>query len=933
MPETYFYVTKPSPKDYKDQLTSNIGRIGTIRSLRPPKLERPKPIYLCSGFELSTSFISSDVTNPEFGSGLRNAEATESQPGLNCNDSNCGFNATGFDFNCTEPNVRLAGTEASFRSKAGSNFGSTAPKAIEEAATKDNFDFIAKNFESTEFGSDFILTESYLGTNSDDEDSPKFDVNSEKTDSNSEDSGLVLKPEESEENNGSKDNSSWFCQDEGKLHNLDHRTLRYYQQVQLQNLKSYQENQHLHDQTTSVENFKNFGGFSNSFRTQDHPNQVYYCFKDQKFYLKNDFLEENFNFLDFYTTQEQNDNMLRNYDPKMLRKMNIRPAAPPPLPPHKDLRMPIRLRQVFDAPSTFNKAFNDSKSFNDANTFNTNMNNTNLNNNNINNVTNKNGKTNSVSTSKTTNEEPGGEFRREKCLKLKDNRKRIKFQERLITDQKNGSTKQAPNRLQPPNKPPTAGITDVGSMPHFGIYQHNSPVDLKKSKNKDKDKKNKKKPRIRKEDIGHPTNFQHKAHLGWDVDGGFSQNFCAGEPLDESVKELLRAAGRDPDKMNKEELAFATDFISNYQEAPGNDYTSQSSPAIMQPQQQPSFQPGPMHQVHSIHSAQSANNMYNTRPAPPRPPPTDYYGSYGQDQGRSAGYELEQARSGYGQDQGYNGSYGQANQRNGSYGHEQPQARSYSQDQAYNGGYSQDQGRNGIYGHLQATYGSNYTHSAPATPPQPPPAPQRDASMQQRPVRPPPVEQRTTSYSNGPQSAPPPPPPMPPVGQSAPRPSNAPAAPPPPPPPPPAQTSSSIPPPPPPPPPGGLNGVKLGNGNTQPSSASSNAPATPKQASGGRADLLQQIQLGTKLKHVEPPAERSPLAATGNARDDMMQQIRKGANLKHVDQQEVESNRKSVPEPMGGIAGALARALEERRKNMNNSDESEAENDSEWEDD
>lgn len=59
-----------------------------------------------------------------------------------------------------------------------------------------------------------------------------------------------------------------------------------------------------------------------------------------------------------------------------------------------------------------------------------------------------------------------------------------------------------------PNKPPQAGITDVGSMPHFGVYnsrQHGAASALSK---KDKDKKNKKKPKIRKEDIGHPTNFQ-----------------------------------------------------------------------------------------------------------------------------------------------------------------------------------------------------------------------------------------------------------------------------------------------------------------------------------------------------------------------------------------------------------------------------------------
>lgn len=104
-------------------------------------------------------------------------------------------------------------------------------------------------------------------------------------------------------------------------------------------------------------------------------------------------------------------------------------------------------------------------------------------------------------------------------------------------------------------------------MPHFGIYHGTPVVDKKKDKNKN-DKKNKKKPKIRKEDIGHPTNFQHKAHLGWDVDGGFSQRVCQDEPLDESVKEMIRAAGQNPDDLNNKDVAFVREFISNYQETP-----------------------------------------------------------------------------------------------------------------------------------------------------------------------------------------------------------------------------------------------------------------------------------------------------------------------------------------------------------------------------
>ena len=104
---------------------------------------------------------------------------------------------------------------------------------------------------------------------------------------------------------------------------------------------------------------------------------------------------------------------------------------------------------------------------------------------------------------------------------------------------------------------------------------------------------------------------------------------------------------------------------------------------------------------------------------------------------------------------------------------------------------------------------------------------------------------------------------------------------------------------------------------------------------------MQQIQAGAKLKSVGPPTasgEKQPVPTNPpNSRDHMMNQIKQGTQLKHVDPTEPE-NRKSTTniQDLGGIAGALARALEERRKNMMNSedsDESENEdNDSEWED-
>ncbi|GMR47512.1 hypothetical protein PMAYCL1PPCAC_17707, partial [Pristionchus mayeri] len=80
-------------------------------------------------------------------------------------------------------------------------------------------------------------------------------------------------------------------------------------------------------------------------------------------------------------------------------------------------------------------------------------------------------------------------------------------------------------------------------------------------------KKNDKKKKIRKEDISNPTNFQHKAHVGWDQDTGFSNN-ADPDPMDATIKDILKAAGQDPSQMSKKTIKFVYDFIEKYQEAP-----------------------------------------------------------------------------------------------------------------------------------------------------------------------------------------------------------------------------------------------------------------------------------------------------------------------------------------------------------------------------
>uniref|UniRef100_A0A914RJB9 CRIB domain-containing protein n=1 Tax=Parascaris equorum TaxID=6256 RepID=A0A914RJB9_PAREQ len=106
------------------------------------------------------------------------------------------------------------------------------------------------------------------------------------------------------------------------------------------------------------------------------------------------------------------------------------------------------------------------------------------------------------------------------------------------------------------------GITSMGAIPNVGGQLANL---VSSTRNKKKSTKKDKKTRIRKEDISNPTNFLHKVHVGWDQDGGFSQETYDGEPMDESILTLLRAAGQNPDRMTKEDLDFSYRFITDYQ--------------------------------------------------------------------------------------------------------------------------------------------------------------------------------------------------------------------------------------------------------------------------------------------------------------------------------------------------------------------------------
>ncbi|RCN41830.1 p21-Rho-binding domain protein [Ancylostoma caninum] len=351
--------------------------------------------------------------------------------------------------------------------------------------------------------------------------------------------------------------------------------------------------------------------------------------------------------------------------------------------------------------------------------------------------------------------------------------------------------------------PVSGGVTPVGTMVHAEKISATSTTTSFFSR-KDKKKKDKR-PRIRKEDISNPTNFQHKAHVGWDQDNGFSNNMCDSEPMDESIKNIIRAAGQDPTSMSKKTIKFVYDFIENYKD-------DEHLATTVQP-----------------HKAAAHITPQWSSPAPPPPP------------SRTA---------------------------------------------------------------------SHQTSAPPARPPPPPPA-----FTSSRPfARPLP---QVPSVDVGRPAGVPPPPPS-------------------------ASISSAPPPPPPPPPPPSISAI---------SSAPVAPPPPPSIATpnSGRGNLLavctlsgiiirllapslliitsQEIQAGKQLRSVADhgtPERPNPKA---DARDNVMAQIRQGAQLKHVDTAAEQEKRKSETTllEMGGIAGALAKALEERRMNMALDDSSEEE--------
>ncbi|ULT96645.1 hypothetical protein L3Y34_004894 [Caenorhabditis briggsae] len=392
------------------------------------------------------------------------------------------------------------------------------------------------------------------------------------------------------------------------------------------------------------------------------------------------------------------------------------------------------------------------------------------------------------------------------------------------------------------------GITPMGTMA-AAPHSHTQPDGNASSSGgswfrKDKNKKKDKKSKIKKEDISNPTNFQHKAHVGWNQDSGFS-NTVYDDDMDEATRNILKAAGLESNNLNEDDKKFVKKFIAkNYDKyvSVGNLDPSQISAPL--PPVQNCQQPAPQ--------------SWNQTPARPYRPAFPSSAPIG-----SSSYSSPAAPP--------------------------PPARLES---------------HGL---------------APARPPPPPPS-NNNSHRGIAPARPLPQTPSYGTPDTRPHAMPPPPPPPPASGI--------------------AQVSTSAPPPPPPPPPMAMPAAGAGAPPPPPPPPppSGNILASLPPAQNGRSNLLAEIQAGKQLRTVQQNSSNDAPKG-GDARGDVMAQIRQGAQLKHVDAAAEQERRKSATSGaagMGGLAGALAKALEERRLNMgidDSSDDDEEEDDkNEWSD-
>ncbi|KAK9500929.1 hypothetical protein O3M35_002091 [Rhynocoris fuscipes] len=182
-----------------------------------------------------------------------------------------------------------------------------------------------------------------------------------------------------------------------------------------------------------------------------------------------------------------------------------------------------------------------------------------------------------------------------------------------------------------------------------------------------------------------------------------------------------------------------------------------------------------------------------------------------------------------------------------------------------------------------------------------------------------------------------------------------------PPPPPPNRAPPTAPPPPPPPPPPvrTLPPRNAPNASPSPSSLSSSSssanvepppppppvpscpppPPISQPPEDNRSALLAEIRSQTTtLRPVSVTSAESKRASTASSRSELLDQIKHGVELKHVNTANSQQHSQPTTPPPNTLAGALARALAERSRDIHgdssgsSDDDDDEEDDEEWED-
>lgn len=177
-----------------------------------------------------------------------------------------------------------------------------------------------------------------------------------------------------------------------------------------------------------------------------------------------------------------------------------------------------------------------------------------------------------------------------------------KLAERRARRERKTSSKSKAGGQTNGSRPPTGGEVKVSTA-----YTSTAPPFRKESASAKKGEKKK----LKKEDIGMPTNFQHISHVGWDPNRGFDL-----ENVDPNLKKFFQKAGVDERALqDKDTREFIYDFIDKH----GGVEAALREVNSLQENFAPPPPPRVISQPSSAVQRATANNV--PMHAPPPPPP------------------------------------------------------------------------------------------------------------------------------------------------------------------------------------------------------------------------------------------------------------------------------------------------------------------------